>query len=79
MRRGRITDKRMRRLNQAYDFIVRYMSENGWSPSMREIAEELRTSPSVALDCVRQLESLGMVVRGDGNRMIRPIERNADE
>jgi len=79
MRRGKITDKRMRRLNNAYDFIVRYMSENGWSPSMREIAEELRTSPSVALDCVRQLESLGRVVRGDGNRMIRPIERDTDE
>lgn len=69
-----ITKKKLDRVNWTFEFIKSYMSENGWSPSVREIAKELGVGVSAAKEYLDVLEAQGRIVRGNGSRMVRVVD-----
>lgn len=50
------------RMKQTYDFIARYISKNGYSPSYREIQKALKIkSKTPVFRLCRQLEDMGYI------------------
>ena len=62
------------RRQQIFDFILKATSEEGYPPTMREIADALGyKSPSTVLHHLRKLETMGYIERAaDRNRALRP-------
>ena len=60
---------------ETYRFLVRFIGEMGYSPTVREIADEMRVSTSTALSYLRDLENVGLIRReADKPRTIRIAE-----
>ena len=66
------------RRREMYDFILKSMREEGYPPTMREIADALGyKSPSTVLHHLRKLEAMGYIERApDRNRALRPAEEH---
>ena len=58
---------------RVFNCIVRYQKDNGWAPSVREIAAEVGITPSTTHYWLEQLEAEGWIMRGSGNRQIRVL------
>lgn len=62
------------RERQALSFIVDMRLQQGWPPTVRELAEHLGvSSPATVHKLLKQLESKGHIMRGPGARAIRII------
>ena len=46
---------------ETYRFLVRYIGEMGHSPTVQEVADEMRVSRSTASSYLRELENAGMI------------------
>ena len=66
------------RRREMYDFILKSMREEGYPPTMREIADALGyKSPSTVLHHLRKLEAMGYIERAsDRNRALRPTQEH---
>lgn len=63
---------------ETYRFLVRFIEETGYSPTVREIADEMRVSTSTALSYLRDLENAGLIRReADKPRTIRIADTTA--
>lgn len=61
---------------KVYGFILGYVSDNGYSPTLSEIAEHIGSKQHQVADYfLKQLESKGFVKRGKGWRNIKIITR----
>lgn len=68
------------RQRQAYRFIVSYLEEHGFAPSVREVAAHLGVTAKGGLDYLRALERLGYIGRGARqSRAIRITGRATEE
>lgn len=50
---------------QVYDYIVKYISENGYAPSYKEIATTFNHSASTIHAIVKRIERRGLIVTKD--------------
>jgi repressor LexA len=74
MATGELTGRR----REIFDYLVRATHEQGYPPTMREIAAALNyKSPSTVLHHLRKLENMGYIERApDRNRALRPTEEH---
>lgn len=56
-----------------FNFIQDYITENGWSPSITDIADGAECARSAAHASVHRLASYGCLILGEGPRAIRVI------
>jgi repressor LexA len=54
-----------------YKFICDYLEENGYPPTVREIAEEAECCVSIVFKKLNQLEKLGLISRKNSPRAIK--------
>lgn len=58
---------------KVFQFIVDYITLNGWSPSVTDISEGAKCSRSAAHASVHRLAGYGSLILGDGPRAIRVV------
>ena len=70
--------KRAEMQQRIYRFIVDFIRENGYAPSVREICDAMGLkSPSTAHFHIKRLEELGLIERGVGKgRALTPTDRS---
>ena len=60
---------------ETYRFLIRFIHEMGYSPTVQEVADEMQVSKSTALAYLKDLENAGMIRReSDKPRTIRIVE-----
>jgi len=63
------------RQEEVLRYIGRYIEENGWSPTLQEIADGIGLkSKSTAWRHIKALDKQGLTRHGDGPRTITPTE-----
>lgn len=65
----RLTDHDVR----VFQFIVDYITENGWSPSVTDIANGTGCARSAAHNSIHRLAAYGSLILGEGPRAIRVV------
>ena len=60
---------------ETYRYLVRYIGEMGYPPTLQEVADELRVSKSTVFVYLKELEHAGMIRReADKPRTIRIVD-----
>ena len=62
---------------ETYHFLVRYIEEVGYPPTVQEVADEMQVSKSTAFVYLKALENAGLISRAaDKPRTIKIIDDN---
>jgi SOS-response transcriptional repressor LexA len=62
---------------ESLKFIKKYIEDNGWAPSIREIAEGIGRSVNASYLAVQRLEKQGLIETGPHARQIRLVRMKA--